>query len=78
MTVWEEALAREKIPFRADCPLAGFSTFRIGGPADLAVFPRSVGELIGAFRVCRAAGKQPARNGASVRLHQLNNTYVAK
>lgn len=56
MTVWEEALAREKIPFRADCPLAGFSTFRIGGPADLAVFPRSVGELIGAFRVCRAAG----------------------
>ena len=22
--------------------------------------------------------KQPARNGASVRLHQLNNTYVAK
>ena len=56
MTFLEKALTNAKIPFCRACPLAEFSTFRIGGKADLAVFPKTVEELICAVRVCRGAG----------------------
>lgn len=53
MTFLEKALTNAKIPFCKACPLAGFSTFRIGGNADLAVFPQTVEELICAVRACK-------------------------
>ncbi len=56
MTFPERELARANIPFRKACPLAGFSTFRIGGSADLAIFPQTAEELICAVRICRAGG----------------------
>ena len=53
MTFLEKTLTNAKIPFCKACPLAGFSTFRIGGIADLAVFPQTVEELICAVRACK-------------------------
>lgn len=34
-----------RIPVKADLPLSEYSTFRIGGPADLALFPTTVEQL---------------------------------
>ncbi len=34
-----------RIPVKADLPLCDYSTFRIGGPADLALFPTTVEQL---------------------------------
>ena len=53
MSALEKALAGFGIPFLRNCPLARFSTFLIGGSADLAVFPRSAEELIETIRACR-------------------------
>ena len=49
------ALERSGIPMETDCPLARHSTFRIGGNADLAIFPKNARELVAAIRLCRKA-----------------------
>ncbi len=54
MTVLEKALTEAGVPFRKNCPLAPYSTFRIGGNADLAAFPKTAEELVFAARACRA------------------------
>lgn len=41
---------------RADLPLAPLTTYRIGGPADLAVFPANAEDLARAVRLLAAAG----------------------
>ncbi len=50
------ALRQSGIPYREDLPLKPYSTFRIGGVADLALFPRSVEELSAALVLIRKAG----------------------
>jgi UDP-N-acetylmuramate dehydrogenase len=39
---------------RSDVPLAPFTTFRVGGPADVLLEPRTAQELIDAVRIARA------------------------
>ena len=46
----------EKMDVRRDEPLCKHSTFRIGGCAEYAVFPRSVDELVFALNVCKNQG----------------------
>ncbi len=45
-----------KIPFVEHCPVAGYSTFRIGGTARLAVFPKALSNLRTALSLAEAAG----------------------
>lgn len=52
----KNALAKENISFEKDHPLAGHTTFRIGGPADLFCQPRTVGQLQQTLNLCREAG----------------------
>ncbi len=49
------ALVRSDIDFSRGEILAGHCTFRIGGPADLFLRPRSESELCDAIRLCRQA-----------------------
>ena len=39
-------LARAGVPFVESCPLSAHSTFRIGGPARLALFPKTREQLL--------------------------------
>ena len=39
-------LARAGVPFEEHCPLSAHSTFRIGGPARLALFPKTREQLL--------------------------------
>jgi len=48
------ALGEERV--RPEKPLAPFTTFRVGGPADLLAEVRSVDEALAALRLARAAG----------------------
>ncbi len=48
-----DAIRKEGIPFREGLPLKPYSTFRIGGVARLALFPRSAEELSAAVRLLR-------------------------
>ena len=41
---------------RFDEPLAAHTTFRVGGPADCLLLPRSIDEACAAIGLCRAAG----------------------
>ena len=40
-------------------PLARHTSFRIGGPAELMVFPRSAGELSAVLKAAREEGIAP-------------------
>ncbi len=42
MTDFKDYLTTESIPFRTDCTLKELTTFKIGGPADLVLYPESV------------------------------------
>ncbi|MBE6633564.1 MAG: UDP-N-acetylmuramate dehydrogenase [Ruminococcaceae bacterium] len=42
-------LAKCRIPFVEHCPLAGYSTLRVGGRAALAVFPQTEAQLVEAL-----------------------------
>ena len=46
----------EKIEVRRDEPLSKHSTFRIGGCAEYAVFPKDTAELVYALNVCKNHG----------------------
>jgi UDP-N-acetylmuramate dehydrogenase len=46
-----ERLAGAGVAFAADYPLSGKASFRIGGPADIAVFPAGEAELAAAVRI---------------------------
>jgi UDP-N-acetylmuramate dehydrogenase len=41
---------------KTQVPLAPYTTFRVGGPADFLIEPRSSGEIVAALRLARAAG----------------------
>lgn len=45
-----------KIPYKRDESVAQYSTFKVGGKAALAVFPRSRDELISALRILSCEG----------------------
>lgn len=47
------ALEQSGVLTETDCLLSCHSTFRIGGKADLAIFPKDARELIEAIRLCR-------------------------
>ena len=60
-----ERRLRDVVPdVRRSAPLARHVTFRIGGPADLLVIPRSVTELRGALTVLWSEGIRPTVLGA--------------
>lgn len=54
MTTLEEAFSRAGIPFLEHCRLSDFSTFRIGGIADLAAFPQTAEALIRTIELCKS------------------------
>ena len=58
----------DKIEVKKDEPLFKHSTFRIGGCAQYAVFPKSAEELIFALNVCKNQGKRyiVAGNGSNL------------
>jgi len=45
-------------------PMAKHISFRLGGPAALMAFPRTVREMAETFRLCREAGEEPVLLGA--------------
>ncbi|HHW12538.1 MAG TPA: FAD-binding protein, partial [Firmicutes bacterium] len=55
---WREALIAEVKPerYRYDEPLAGYTSFRIGGPADLLVEVNTRAELANLISYCERAG----------------------
>ena len=53
MIALEQAFADSRVPFLRSAPLAGFSTFRIGGIADYILLPEDAKTLIRAARLCR-------------------------
>lgn len=55
---WREALeaALGAVPWQRDLPLAPLTTYRVGGPADLAILPRTVAELQATVKAVGVAG----------------------
>ena len=51
-----QKLAAAGIAFKRDALLSGYTSFKIGGPADLAVFPADAEELKNAFRILKEDG----------------------
>jgi len=50
------ALAEKGIQYETDAPLAPRTSFRIGGPADLSVFPSDAAQFAAAFGILKDAG----------------------
>ena len=53
------ALVESEIPFarvRRNAPIAPFTTFKVGGPADWLVLAQRAGEVKAAVRAARASG----------------------
>ncbi|HTY08439.1 MAG TPA: FAD-binding protein, partial [Candidatus Edwardsbacteria bacterium] len=53
--MYQELVARLDCDYKPDEPLARHTSFRIGGPADLMLFPRDEAELSDALREVRRA-----------------------
>ncbi len=53
MTTYLKALSQQKIEYEENCPMSLYTTFRIGGPADVVVSPHSIDELKTAVRLAR-------------------------
>ena len=51
-----QTLSMEKIPFMEHCPIGRYSTFRIGGTARVAVFPKDLTQMKTALAVSEDAG----------------------
>ena len=49
-------LQKEQIELRQDCPLAPYSSFRVGGKASLVAFPNSVEQLVCSLRHAKDFG----------------------
>ena len=62
------ALEQSGVLTETDCLLSHHSTFRIGGIADLAIFPKNAQELIETIRLCRKSETRTAviGNGSNV------------
>lgn len=55
-----EAFAKEiGCEVKKDVPLSGFTTFRIGGPAELMLIPKNADELSRVVKKCAEAGTEP-------------------
>ena len=61
-------LKKSGIMTESDCPLSRHCTFRIGGEADLAVYPKSANEAVESVRLCRMSGVRTVivGNGSNV------------
>ena len=55
-----DMLIAEKIPFAEHCPIAKYSTFRIGGTARIAVFPERAEQMTKALRCLAETGAKYA------------------
>ena len=53
-------LEEKEIEYRVDCPLTSYNTFRIGGIASLAVFPKTREQLIYALEAVTRSGAKYA------------------
>jgi UDP-N-acetylmuramate dehydrogenase len=51
-----EGKAKERLTYKRDYPMASATTFRIGGNADIAVWPQSADEVASLTAVCRSVG----------------------
>ena len=49
-------LQKDHIELRQDCPLAPYSSFRVGGKASLVAFPNSVEQLVSSLRHAKDCG----------------------
>ena len=56
MTELSLCFSEHQIPFLCHCPIAGYSTLRIGGSAELAVFPKDRRQLIRALEAVSKSG----------------------
>jgi len=56
-----------------DAPMNTYTSFRIGGPADLMVTPRSLAELEAALDICRSKGIKPFILGKGTNLLVADN-----
>ena len=52
------------LELRYDVPMAKLTSFRIGGPAACAAFPKSEEQLVSLLKLCKAAGVEPVVLGA--------------
>jgi len=60
-------LEREQIPYRENCPLAPLCSFRIGGTAAVAVFPKTGEQLVRALCLaCEYGDYEIIGNGSNV------------
>ncbi|MBC8546660.1 UDP-N-acetylmuramate dehydrogenase [Clostridiaceae bacterium NSJ-31] len=59
----EQICAAAGIPMLAGQPMSEFTTFRIGGPAELILQPDSIEQLAGAMRACKEEGVRPLLMG---------------
>lgn len=53
-----DAFSEGKIEYKAECPLSSLTTFKIGGPCAVAVFCKSISEIIYASECAREMGSR--------------------
>ncbi|MCL2195809.1 MAG: UDP-N-acetylmuramate dehydrogenase [Oscillospiraceae bacterium] len=54
-----EQLQQQGIAFAEGVPMSSKTTFRIGGPAELMLYPNSVEQLQACIKLCHEAGEKP-------------------
>lgn len=65
----------EKINYTRDCPLSSLTTFKIGGPCAVAVFPENVSELVYSMECASDIGVVPKIIGRGSNLLCSDNGY---
>lgn len=70
MTAFQQAFSRlaPGIEIRFSEPLAKYTSFRIGGPAEVMAFPKTAEELGAVLALCRELGTAPAILGAGTNI----------
>ena len=57
MEALKSLLAKCPVPYRTDCTLAELTTFKVGGPADLVLYPETVEQCAAIIRTAKEAKK---------------------
>ncbi len=57
MKALKRLLSEYPVPYRTDCTLAELTTFKVGGPADLVLYPESVEQCAAIIRIAKEEGK---------------------
>ncbi len=57
MEALKRLLSKYPVPYRTDCTLAELTTFKVGGPADLVLYPETVEQCAAIIRVAKEEGK---------------------